>query len=105
MTIPRGAQRVTEMVLDMIPHLRNRLTPGEQALVAHLRGNALLYEALTGLIKSRIGGRSAVAEPSDPLVCKSMLARDRELQWLLGRLDLVYRAPVQPPQDDSEQPG
>ena len=92
------------MVRELIPHLRNRLSSEEMDLAAHLRGNEKLYDALTGIIRSRIAGRAAVQEPTDPLVCKSMLSRDRELQWFLSRLELCYRAPVSQPGQDGEPP-
>lgn len=110
MTIPpglrAGAQKVSETVLNMFPKLRSsRLTSLEQALVPHLRGNTPLYEALKDLIKTRIEARARVPEPSEPLVAKSMIARDRELQWLLSTLEHLYKAPVDTPaQEDSEPP-
>jgi hypothetical protein len=109
MTIPRGftpgRRRLTDVVREMIPHLRNALTPDERALAIHLRGNEALYLALTTLVRSRIEGRAKLPEPTDPLAAKSMVARDRELQWVLARLEFVYRSPVsQPAEDDSEPP-
>lgn len=109
MTIPPGlsaaTQKVSDTVLNMFPKLRSRLTSLEQALVPHLRGNTPLYEALKGLIETRIEARARVPEPSEPLVAKSMIARDRELQWLLSTLEHLYKAPVDTPaQEDSEPP-
>lgn len=108
MTIPRGmlaaTQKVSDMVRAMVPHLRGRLTPDEAALAVHLRGNERLYEDLTRIIRGRIGGRASLPEPSDPLVCKSMLARDRELQWLLSRLEFIHRSPVATPADSDGEP-
>jgi len=97
--------RVSDMVRDMVPFLRYQMTPAESDLSIHLRGNEVLYKALTGLLHDRIAGRAKVQEPSDPLVCKSFLARDRELQWVLNRLEFIYRSPVNPPGGVAEQPG
>ena len=106
--MPRGVraatQKITDVLGDFLPKFRDRLTPDEQDLGIYLRGNKELYEALTKVIQFRIEGRAKVPEPSDPLMCKSMLARDRELQTLLSRLEYVYRSPVLQPADDGEQP-
>lgn len=95
MSVPKTFARVADMVRDMIPRLRVSLSPEEGALGPHLRGNDPLMSALRNLITSRIDGRATVPEPTDPLVCKSMVARDRELQWLLSRLEYVHRSPIQ----------
>jgi hypothetical protein len=94
------------MVMDMLPRMRGgSLTREEQSVGIHLRGNAALYEGLTDLIRSRIQGRASVPEPTDPVMCKSMVARDRELQWLLVRLEAIYHSPVvQPGHSEGEQP-
>lgn len=110
MTVPRGVQsaarRVSDMVRDMVPHFRQRLTRDEQRLGIYLRGNMELFEALTGLVQSRIEGRGKLPVPSNPILCKAMMERDRELQWLLSRLEFVYRSPA--PQlaeeEEREQP-
>ncbi len=108
MTIPRGmaaaTQKVSEFVREMFPRLRVQLTPEEADLGTHLRGNERLMMCLRKVIEARIAGRAKVPEPSDPVACKSILARDRELQWLLGRLEFVYHSPVNPAQADAEQP-
>ena len=109
MTTPPGLKRVvgsvSGMVRDMIPRLRHRFTKEETDLAVHLRGNEGLHNSLRELIGSRIAGRVNVPEPSDPVQCKSMLARDRELQWLLGRLSALYSSPVSVPTErDGEQP-
>ncbi len=109
MTVPPGlkhvARSVSEMVRGMVPGIRYRFTKEEVSLAVHLRGNEKLHDSLQELIKSRIAGRAIVPEPSDPVQCKSMLARDRELQWLLGRLKMLYSSPVAVPTErDDEQP-
>lgn len=105
MTARAAFQRVTDMVRDMVPHLRQpSATPEEVTLGILLRGNDALYDALTGIIHARIRVRSTVQEPSDPVACKSMIARDRELQWVLSRLEAAYRSPVSPPARDGELP-
>lgn len=98
--------KVTDYVRTLLPAMRHGLSEAEQALATHLRGNERLYNDLTAVLRGRIEGRARVAEPSDPLVCKSMLARDREVQFLLGRLDLLYRSPVNEvaSEEDGEQP-
>ena len=102
MTVPR----LVDFVRSIIPTWRGgALTNDEQELGVHLRGNDPLHNALIGIINSRIGGRAAMAVPSDPVVCKAILDRDNELRWLLSRLDFVYRSPVsQPESEDGEQP-
>lgn len=97
-------QRVSDYVRQRITAWRNPLSHDELNLAPHLRGNELLYSALTRLIESRIGGRAKLPVPSDPVTCKSMLDRDNELRWLLSRLDALYHAPVSHPADKGEQP-
>ena len=110
MTVPRGikeaTQRVSDFVRDLIPQWRKHLSKEDARLAVYLRGNTDLWEALQALIHTRISGRASVPVPSDPIVCKAMLERDRELQWLLSRLEFVYRSAVSQPeqQDDREQP-
>ena len=108
MTIPPGlknaAGKVSDMVREMIPRFRHHLTDEEAALGLHLRGNAPLLEALRGLIHARIEARAQLPAPSEPLVCKSMVDRDRELQWLISRLEYVHASPVNQPEDDRERP-
>jgi hypothetical protein len=40
------------------------------------------------------------------VACKSIIARDRELQWLLSRLEHIYSSPLSEAaiDDDSELP-
>ncbi len=109
MTIPPGVmnipRRVTDVVRDLIPRFRNSLTAEEQRVATYLRGNENLFEGLKELIELRIQGRANVPEPSDPIQCKSMLARDRELQSFLAKLEFIYKSPVtQPAPDDGEPP-
>jgi len=94
-TVASTFTRVADMVRDMIPRIRITMSKDEAALAVHLRGNDPLHVAIRNLILSRIEGRAAVPEPTDPLACKSMVARDRELTWLLGRLDFIHRSPSQ----------
>jgi len=96
--------RIMRAVQEWLPQVRNQMSRAEVELAPHLRGNEKLLTALTNMINDRIVGRVRVPEPSDPLVCKSMLARDRELQWLLARLEFIYRSPVDTPGSDAEQP-
>lgn len=98
-------RKVSDMVREWLPQMRFQMSTLETNLAVHLRGNSTLMDALTALIKSRISGRVLIAEPSDPIACKSMLARDRELQWLLSRLEFIYRSPVNPTGEDREQLG
>jgi len=108
-TIPKpiraATQRVSDLVRQLIPRYRYAMNPEEAALAVHLRGNEALFETLKGLVQSRMAGRAGLPEPTDPLVCKSMLARDRELQWFLSRLEFIYHSPVNPPaEEEREQP-
>lgn len=102
----RAVGKVADYVRSLLPAMRLGLSESEQALAAHLRGNERLYNDLTAVLRGRIEGRARIAEPTDPLVCKSILARDREIQFLLGRLDLLYRSPVNEAteEDEGEQP-
>lgn len=109
MTIPPGIKdiprKVSDMVREMIPRFRHHLTEEEAALALHLRGNTVLLEALKALIQTRISGRGSIPVPIDPIVCRGMMERDRELQWLLSRLEYVHTSPVtQPEHDVREQP-
>ena len=91
------------MVRNMVPKFRNRLDIDEMELGIYLRGNEPLYESLILVIRHRIEGRANLKVPSDPLMCKAILDRDSELQWLLSRLELVYHSsPVQ--EAEGEQP-
>lgn len=109
-TIPRGmqgaARKVSDLVREMVPFMRRSLTADEALVAVYLRGNENLLKGLRAMVQSRIEGRAHLPEPSDPLVCKSMVARDRELQWLMSRLEFIHRSPMSEPvaQDDSEQP-
>lgn len=97
-------QKLADYVREGIAKWRNPLSTDEMDLAPHLRGNELLYKALVRIIERRMGVRANTPVPSDPLMCKAMLERDNELRWLLSRLDLVYRASVSHPADDSEPP-
>ncbi len=110
LTIPRGvagpALRVSDMVRNMVPRLRNSLSDPERRVGIHLRGNEDLFHGLRDLIESRIGVRVNLPVPSDPIQCKAFLERDRELLWLLSRLELIFSSPVAQSADNSdEQPG
>lgn len=96
MTVPKPFMRVADMVRDLIPRMRVMLTPEESALAPHIRGNEPLLKALNALILARIEGRAHVPVPTDPVECKCLMAMDRELRWVLNRLDFVYRSPVNP---------
>lgn len=110
MTIPKGVkaatQKLTDMLGELMPQFRNRLTANEQRIGIHLRGNQDLYEGLRELIESRIKGRAKLPEPRDPVVCKSMVARDRELQVILSTLEFIYKSPAVQlaEEEESEQP-
>ena len=108
MTIPPGlksaAGKVSDMVREMIPRFRHHLTKEEAALGLYLRGNKPLLEALSALIWTRIQGRGLLPVPTDPVICRGMMERDRELQWLLSILEYVHASPVNPPEDNREQP-
>lgn len=96
---------VTNMVRDMIPFMRARMSGEEMDLAIYLRGNEPLYNSLVSVIRAKIEGRARLPEPSDPLECKSRMARDHELRWLLNRLEFIHRAPVLQPVDSrDEQP-
>jgi hypothetical protein len=98
--VEQAKKKVSDLVRDLGIARRTIVIQEEQRLGPHLRGQAALYDALVALIRTRIDGRAGVPEPSDPMVAKSMIARDRELQWLLSRLESVYRSPVNQPNSD-----
>ena len=106
MTIPpslaKAAETVADYVRNLKPFTRNQLTPDEQDLGAILRGNQKLHDALWGVIQGRIEGRAKREVPSDPIECKGMMERDKELQWLMGRLEFLYRSP--PTQEEEGEP-
>ncbi len=96
--------RVSDTLRRVLPFIRNPLTQNEQQLGVYLRGNIGLHDALVGMIQFRLDTRARVQEPPDPVACKSMVARDRELQWLKSRLDFIFQSPVHEPASDSEPP-
>ena len=109
MTIPKGfsagAMKLSDMVRSMAPFLRVNLTASETQIGIYLRGNSDLFEGLKGLIESRRQGRANLPVPSNPVDCKVSMAMDRELRWLLSRLEFIHKSPAaQPAEKDSEQP-
>jgi hypothetical protein len=103
-TTPHPIKRVRDMVLALFPSHRTLFSPQEEAFAPHLRGNTPLYEALTTFVNSRIDGRAQQPVPSDPIDCRASMERDYELRWLLSRLDLIYRSPVNPQAADEGEP-
>ena len=107
MTIPPAFRsvipRVADMVRGMFPAFRNSLSADEQTLAIFLRGNRELYDALVNVIKVRTEGRAKVPLPSNPMDCVVSMARDRELRWLLSRLEAIMHSPADSAQD-GEQP-
>ena len=105
MTTPKIG-RLRDWVVANIPLLgRFSLQPHEQDLAAHLRGNAPLYESLKTFINARLDARSVQPVPSEPIKCLAILERNHEDRWLLSRLDLIFRSPVNPAaQEDGEPP-
>jgi len=94
------------MVGELFLHDRARLTEEERDLAIHLRGNERLHNALSNLVRSRIRGRETLPVPSDPMLCKSLLERNTELRWFLGRLERLYQSPANEGADNDrgEQP-
>ena len=109
MTIPKALhdmlpKKVSDLVREMIPRFRHTLTKEEADLGVYLRGNTALLESLKALIRTRMEGRASLPVPIDPLVCKVMMERDRELQWLLSRLEYIHASPVAELEERREQP-
>ena len=109
MTIPRVVReapgKLTDMIAEMMPKFLHRLTPTEQRIGIHLRGNDDLLEGLQDMISERMGRRAALPVPSDPILCKAVLERDAELRWLRSRLEFIHRSPVaQSVDSEREQP-
>jgi hypothetical protein len=102
--MPPAFQRVADMVREMMPTFQHRLSADEQTLAIFLRGNKDLYEALVNVIKIRTEGRAKVSLPSNPVDCMVSMARDKELRWLLSRLEAILHSPADSTQD-GEQPG
>ena len=84
------------MVRDMIPRMRVVLTREESELAPYLRGNEALLKALSNLILARLDGRALAPVPSDPTECKAVMAMDRELRWVINRLEFVCHSPANP---------
>jgi hypothetical protein len=107
-TIPPGVKdiprKVSDLVREMVPRLRQQLTAEEAALGLHLRGNAALLEALKALLRARIELRGTLPVPTEALTCKVMMERDRELQWIIARLEYIHASPVTQLEDDRERP-
>ena len=106
MTTPK-LSRLADWVLANLPGMGGRivLTPQEESLAAHLRGNTPLQEAINEFINARLRVRDTQPVPTDPMDCRATLERQAELRWLLARLDLLYRSPVNPAaQEDGEPP-
>lgn len=110
MTVPKGFSatmgRVSDMVREAFPRMRpTRLTEDERVVGIYLRSNDNLLEGLRNVIESRIRSRGNLPVPSDPVVCKAILERDRELQWLISRLEFIHGSPaLQEEEQQREQP-
>lgn len=104
MALGNVTQRVTDMVREMVPKWKYRLTVSEASLGLHLRGNTELLEALSNLITERIRSREVKEIPSDPVDCKTTMARDKELRWIISRFEYVYHSPVASETQQGEQP-
>jgi hypothetical protein len=100
MALGNAPRRVVELVRSMKPRWRYTLSDTEQALSIHLRSNDALLSALSDLVTERIRGREASPVPNDPVTCKVTMAMDKELRWLISRLEYVHQSPT-----EGEQPG
>lgn len=104
-TFRNTAARLSDVVMAMIPsHRHGGMTTHDRQAAVFLRGNTPLFEALTGIVTSRLQGRATVQEPADPVLCKAIMARDGELRWILWKLDTLYRAPAAEHEADSGEP-
>lgn len=110
MTVPKFVQsatkKIADVLQDMVPQWRHELTPSEQRIGVYLRGNDDLLTGLREIIEERTGRRAALPVPSDPLMCKAVMERDKELRWFLSRLEFIHSSPVAQSveEDDREQP-
>jgi len=108
LTVPPGFRagvgRVADMVREAFPFFRDRLSPDEHTLAIFLRGNRELYDALVTVIKVRVEGRAKAPVPSNPIDCLASMSRDRELRWLLSRLEAIVHSPADNLAQDGEQP-
>lgn len=96
--------KLSEMVREMVPFMKDRRGREEWALAEHMRGNVTLHETLRKIIQARIEGRLLMVEPTNPLDCRALLARQAECKWFLALLERAFSAPVQMPPSEREQP-
>lgn len=96
--------QLVDYVRQLTAKFRWRLNPAETELARFLRGNAPLHEALKAFLQERLKGRANVPEPSTPDECKSIVARDREVQWVINRLEFLFKSPVSTPADVEGEP-
>ena len=99
-----SVRKVADFVRDRVPFMRRRVDPRDQELAVHLRGNEPLFLALKDIFNSRIGGRAHLNLPSTANECMISMARDRELQWAIAKLDEIYLSPVNEAVNDGEPP-
>jgi hypothetical protein len=107
-TIPEFSEGVRRKLSDFVRELlatkQHKPIPEEQTVGTFLSANPAFTAALRNLIQSRISARASIPEPGEPMDCKSMIARDRELQWLLRRLEDLSLAPASAPGTRAGEP-
>lgn len=101
MSAPSIPRRVADLVREMFPAIRGKMSREEAELGVHLRTNDALYTALKALVEARMRGRALVVEPENPIECRALLARDGECRWLLAAIE---RARNSRPQETGEPP-
>lgn len=110
MTIPPGlrsaTKRVSDILRELMPQSRQVMSGDERMVATYLRGNDNLLQGLKGILESRLEGRASLPTPSDPLECMRRIAMDKELRWVLAKLEFIFRSPVSEASeiDDGEQP-
>ena len=102
--MPSQPRRVSDIVRDMIPFMRNQMSPQERNLAVHIRGNELLFQALNAVLMARLEGRARLPVPSDPIKSHTRVVADSELRWLIGRLNYLYHSPVVDPASNRGEP-
>jgi len=99
------ATRIRDYVANIPARIRTwRFSKEETELLPYLRGNGALCDALVALLESRIRLRELSPLPNDPVDCKASMAADRELRWLIMKLDALEHAPMDVNVTDEQTP-
>ena len=95
-------RQILEVLRETGPS-RPRLTPVQENVAGHLRGNEALLTHLTTLITTRIEDRGALPPPSNPHDAAIHLGRDAECREISRLLTLLASLPVAPLADEVDR--